>query len=188
MRNYMKNYIITSFLLILLINIKPFKAEYTVSAEEEQTLFIYKDIKTVKAYFEHLDIYTKNFPDIDSILPKDNIESTWFYKVEIVLQKPFTVAFDEVKINDDDSTLVFESKQPANNYLYWKATFIPYSETQTTVKIKIKVSMTRESASDIHFLAPIVGKKMVCSQMKDKLEEGMKEFINKTTQDLYKKN
>ena len=184
----MKKLTIILILTIAVIAIKSANAEYTVSAEEEKTLFIYQDVKTVKAYFEHLDIYTKNFPDIDSIKPVDNNESTWFYKVEIVLQKPFTVSFDEMKINDDDSTLVFESKQPASNYLYWKATFIPYSETQTTVKLKIKVSMTRESASEIHFLAPIVGKSVVCSQMKDKLDEGMKEFINKATQDLYKKN
>jgi uncharacterized membrane protein len=163
-------------------------ADFTITAESERSLYFYLDYKTIRAYYENLDIYPKFFPNMDSVKAKDSIESFWSYKIDYPMSPAWDVTFNEIKQVTPDSILIFESKNPEKNYLYWKAVFSPYNEKQTTVKIDIKVRLTREKASDIHFLAGIVGAGYINSKMKDKIDEDLDEFFAKTSKDMYAKS
>jgi hypothetical protein len=45
--------------------------------------------------------------------------------------------------------------------------------------------MTREKASDIHFLAGILGEKFLSEKMKERLESDMEDFISSAVKDMY---
>jgi uncharacterized protein YcfJ len=47
--------------------------------------------------------------------------------------------------------------------------------------------MTRENASDVHFMAGLLGEGFISSQMQNKLDGDLETFIDRATKDMYKK-
>jgi len=163
-------------------------ANFTISAEVEQSASFNINQKTVHDYFLNLNIYPKYFPDMVSVTDDGNNKSEWTYKVDYPLSPTWDITFDEKENDSPNSQLVFESDKNNNNYLYCRAVFKNISETQTGVDITIKVTLTREKASDIHFLAGIMGEKLISEKMKSKLEDDLQTFIGNISGDIYKKN
>jgi hypothetical protein len=82
-------------------------------------------------------------------------------------------------------TLLFESKDKTTDYLFCQGILSQPTEKKTKIVFLFKISMTREKASDIHFLAGVLGEKFLSEQMKDKLEGDLETFISKATKDMY---
>ncbi len=72
-----------------------------------------------------------------------------------------------------------------NDYLYCRGILTAVNENKTKISFVFKISMTREKASDIHFLAGVLGEKFLSEQMKDKLESDLETFISKASKDMY---
>jgi ribosome-associated toxin RatA of RatAB toxin-antitoxin module len=158
---------------------------FTLSAEVERTASVNIDKDFISAYIKNLDIYPKFFPNIVSVLKLNEKDSEWLYRVEAPLASPYNLTFVlEDKSNSGD-TLLFESKDKTWDYLYCRGILTQLSEKKTKIAFVFKISMTREKASDIHFLAGILGEKFLSEQMKEKLEGDMETFISRATKDMY---
>jgi uncharacterized membrane protein len=175
------------FLLFILnfAGLKTASVTFTMAAEVERNSSVNLDKDFISAYIKNLDIYPRFFPNIMSVTKLNETDSEWLYRVEAPLATPYNLTFVlEDKSNSAD-TLLFESKDKLKDYLYCRGVLSQVSEKKTKISFIFKISMTREKASDIHFLAGILGEKFLSEQMKDKLEGDLETFISKATKDMY---
>lgn len=181
----MKSILLT--VLFFIISITSLKAEtvsFTMSAEVERTASISLDKDFIAQYIKDLQIYPKFFPNIVSVNKLNDTESEWLYRVEAPLATPYNLTF-LLEDKGSGDTLLLESKDKTKDYLYCRGVLTQVSENKTKIAFQFKISMTREKASDIHFLAGVLGEKFLSEQMKDKLEGDLETFISKATKDMY---
>jgi uncharacterized membrane protein len=174
--------------ILFLTNIRADDASFTISAEVERTASVNLDKDFISSYIKNLEIYPKFFPDIVSVIKLNDTESEWLYKVEAPLASPYNLTFVLVDKSTSADTLLFESKDKTSDYLYCRGILNQVSEKKTKISFVFKISMTREKASDIHFLAGILGEKFLSERMKEKLESDLEDFISKATKDMYLAN
>lgn len=179
--------IFSILLLIITVSTATLRAEtvsFTMAAEVERTASVNLQKDFISSYITNLDIYPKFFPNIVSVTKLNDTESEWIYRVEAPLATPYTLSF-VLEDRGSSDTLLFESKDKTKDYLYCQAVLDQVSEKKTRIAFVFKISMTREKASDVHFLAGILGEKFLSEQMKDKLETDLETFISKATKDMY---
>ena len=181
----MKKYLFIAVLIFCSFPIiKAETVSFTMSAEVERNTAIMLDKDFVSEYIKDLQIYPKFFPNIVSVTKLNDIESEWLYRVEAPLATPYNLTFTlEDKSSGD--TLLLESKDKIKDYLYCQGILSAVNENKTKISFVFKISMTREKASDIHFLAGVLGEKFLSEQMKDKLESDLETFISKASKDMY---
>lgn len=176
------------FSALVLLNILYPKAScitFTISAEVERAAVIHLEKDFISVYINNLDIYPKFFPNIVSVKKLSETDSEWLYRVEAPLASPYELTFLLEDKSSSADTLLFESKDKAKDYLFCNAVLTSAGEKKTKVDFVFKISMTREKASDVHFLAGILGEKFLSERMKEKLEGDLETFISKATKDMY---
>jgi uncharacterized membrane protein len=160
---------------------------FTVSAEVEKSSVVDLPRDFVRTYINNFDIYPRFFPDMVSVKKLNDKESEWHYNVEAPLSPTISLTFLLESKQSTPSLMVLESVNPEAEYLYCKAVFDSLNASSTKVTLLFKIRMTREHASDIHFLAGILGEDFISARMKDKLDGDMDTFIEKATEDMYSK-
>ncbi|HEY3252261.1 MAG TPA: hypothetical protein VGK25_14220 [Ignavibacteria bacterium] len=173
------------FSILFLIIIFSKSYSFTISAEVSRNATVNLELSFISAYIRNLDIYPKFFPNIVSVKALNETDSEWIYRIEAPLASPYNVAFILENKSSSADTLLFESKEKTNDYLYCNAVLSQISDTRTKVNFQFKISMTREKASDIHIFAGILGEKFLSKKMKERLENDLEEFISKATKDMY---
>lgn len=178
--------ILLSFLLIR--HVSSGTASFTVSAEVEKSSVVDLPRDFVRNYIKDLSIFPKYFPDIVSVKTLNDTESEWIYAVDAPLAPVYYVNFILVEKQSTPGIMFLESKDTLPDYLYCKADFDSLGESSTNVSINFKIKMTRENASDVHFLASLLGENFISARMKGKLDSDLETFIERATKDMYKKN
>jgi hypothetical protein len=185
----MKVKFFTAILLSFLLT-GMFKSEtgtFTISAEVEKSSVVDMPKIFVRDYIKDLNIFPKYFPDIVSVKTLDNAESEWVYAVDAPLAPTYYLKFILVEKESTPDVMLLESKVPEPDYLFCKAVFDSLGENSTRVSIKFKIKMTRENASDVHFMAGLLGENFISARMKDKLDGDLESFIERAIKDMYKK-
>lgn len=160
------------------------ESSFTLSAEVERSLTVNIEKSFVSEYIQNLEIYPKFFPNIVSVKEINKSESEWIYKVEAPLAPSYYLNFILQNKSSGDS-LLFESIDKERDYLYCSVVLLEISEAKTFVSYVFKIRMTRENASDIHFLAGLLGEKFLSERMREKLEVDLGTFISRATKDMY---
>jgi uncharacterized membrane protein len=173
------------FLLLTQLSLKAEGVSFTISAEVTRSSTVNLPLEFVSAYIKNLDIYPKFFPHIISVNKSGDAQSEWVYRVEAPLSSPYNVKFILQDKSPSIDSLLFESIDSVKDYLYCSAVLNKLSDSKTKVNFLFKISMTRDKASDIHFLAGILGEKFLSEKMKDRLESDMDDFISSAVKDMY---
>lgn len=177
--------ILLSFLFTGILNAET--GSFTISAEVEKSSVVDLPKVFVREYIKELSIFPKYFPDIVSVKTLNNTESEWVYAVDAPLASTYYLTFILVEKESTPGVMLLESKVPEPDYLFCRAVFDSLGENSTKVSITFKIKMTRENASDVHFMAGLLGENFISSQMKDKLDGDLETFIERATNDMYKK-
>ena len=161
---------------------------FTLQADVEKssTISLPKDI--VIDYIRNIDIYAKFFPDIVSVTKITERDSEWLYRIKAPLASPYNLSFILEDKSPSRDTLIMESKDSTRDYLICKAVFKTIDENRTQVTMRFHISMTRDKASDVHFMAGLLGESFLSARMKEKLEGDMDTFITSVTKDMYLAN
>ncbi len=160
---------------------------FTVSAEVEKSRIVDLPRDFIRNYIDELSIFPKFFPDIVSVNILNDRESKWIYAVDAPLAPTYNLNFILVKRESTQGIMFLESKDSEPDYLYCKAIFDSLGLSSTNVSIKFKIKMTRENASDVHFLAGLLGEDFISARMRDKLDGDLETFIDRATNDMFKK-
>jgi len=173
------------FILITLeISLAQSNGAFTLSAEVERSKVIKLEKKFILDYIQNIEIYPKFFPNIVSVNKINETQTEWLYKVEPPLTSPYNLVF-LLENKSSGDTLVLESVDKSKDYLLCIASLNELEEDKTLITFRFKITMTRENASDIHFLAGILGEKFLSERMKEKLEDDLETFISNATRDMY---
>ena len=156
-----------------------------MSAEVNRSSTVNLGLEFIAKYIKDLEIYPKYFPNIISVKNLENSRSEWIYRVEAPFASPYDVVFILEDRSPAPDTLLFESVDTVKDYLYCSAVLSKLSDNKTKVNFLFKISMTREKASDIHFLAGILGEKFLSEKMKERLESDLEDFISGAVKDMY---
>lgn len=161
---------------------------FSISADVEKssTINLPKDI--VIDYIKNLDIYPKFFPDIVSVTKINDKDSEWLYRIKAPLASPYNLTFVLTDRSPSRDTLIMESKDSTRDYLNCRAYFKTIDDNHTQVSMRFHIIMTRDKASEVHFMAGILGESFLSARMKEKLEADMDTFISSVTKDMYLAN
>lgn len=175
-----------------LIAAGPLKASveysFSISADVEKSAAISLPKDIVIDYIKNLDIYPKFFTDIVSVTKINDKDSEWLYRIKAPLASPYNLTFILEDRSPSKDTLLFESKDSTRDYLFCKGVFSSLTENRTQVTLRFHIIMTRDKASEVHFMAGILGEKFLSNRMKEKLEDDMDTFISSVTKDMYLAN
>jgi len=176
---------IITFLFIISVNTKAENSSFTISAEVTRSSNVNLDAEFISKYIKNLEIYPKYFPNIISVTKLSDSTSEWVYRVVAPFASPYDVKFVLVDKSLSVDTLLFESIVKNPDYLYCCAVLAKTTDFKTKVNFLFRISMTREKASDIHFLAGLLGEKFLSEKMTERLEGDLEEFISKAVKDMY---
>lgn len=161
---------------------------FSISADVEKSAVLNLPENIVIDYIKNLDIYPKFFPDIVSVTKLNDKDSEWLYRIKAPLASAYNLSFILEDRSPSTDTLVFESKDSTRDNLSCKGIFTSISNTRTQVTMRFHIIMTRDKASEVHFMAGILGEKFLSDRMKEKLEADMDTFISSVTKDMYLAN
>jgi len=186
-----KLYILILFLTFLFTANRAIASEYfsfSISADVEKSSVINLSKNIVIDYIKNLDIYPKYFPDIVSVTKINDKDSQWLYRIKAPLASPYNLTFILEDKSPEKDTLIFESKDSVKDYLFCKAVFDSLSANRTNVTLRFHIKMTRDKASEVHFMAGILGEQFLSNRMKEKLDGDMDTFIQSVTKEMYLAN
>ena len=161
---------------------------FSISADVEKSATISLPESIVMDFIKNLDIYPKYFPDIVSVKKINDKDSEWQYRIKAPLASPYNLTFVLEDKSPTKDTLLFESVDSVRDYLYCKGVFDSLGESQTKVTLRFHIKMTREKASEVHFMAGILGEKFLSDRMREKLDSDMDTFISSVTKEMYLEN
>jgi hypothetical protein len=159
-------------------------AEFTVSAEVTRSAVFKAEMKTVADYFRNVKVFEKNFPGVISVQELGGGESKWVYEVDAPLSSPVRMPFILKEVVSTDDYIVFETKKSEPDYFRSSARIITLGENETRLSITIKIKMVRESGSDVHFMAPLLGEKFISKEMKKDITEALETFLSKCKKEI----
>jgi uncharacterized membrane protein len=161
---------------------------FTLSADVEKTSVISLPKDIVVDYIRNLDIYSKFFPDVVSVTKINEKDSEWLYRIKAPLASAYNLSFLLADRSPSRDTLILESKDSTRDNLYCKAVFKSLDDNRTQVTMRFHIVMSRDKASDVHFMAGLLGENFLCARMKEKLEGDMETFITSVTKEMYLAN
>lgn len=160
-------------------------SSFTIQASLEQTKFIALPYSTVSRYYSDLAVYKRHFPGIINTRRVSATESLWTYEMDPPLAPKKRTTFKLTQYQTAPETVIFKTADGENDFMLCRATVIALTDTTTRVTIGMELKMTRESGSDFHFLAPLVGQNFISEQMRKQVEEDLDTFFQRTADELY---
>jgi uncharacterized membrane protein len=178
--------LISAFNSGVLISSQSYSFSISADVEKSATMNLPKDI--VVDFIKNLDIYPKYFPDIVSVTKINDKDSEWLYRIKAPLASPYNLTFILTDRSPSKDTVIMESKDSTRDYLNCRAIFKSVDENHTQVTMRFHIIMTREKASEVHFMAGILGESFLSARMKEKLDADMDTFISSVTKEMYLEN
>ena len=180
----MKNILILFFIFTFSFNFAKADDGFKVSASVKKSITFSSNIDRVSAYMKNLDVYKKNFPGIVNVKKLEDRQSEWTYEIDAPLSSPMQMSFVLVEKSFSDYFIIYESKNSATDYFRCAAVLEPASENSTVITISISIRMKRESGSDVHFLAPVLGEKFISKEMRKQIEKNLTSFLDNCRREL----
>ena len=149
---------------------------YTVNVAREK----------LRGYVDDIGLFARNMPGVVEARPVG--DGTFLYRTEkdIPLSGTMTTDFVIGRQVAGDSVTVYESVDRTDpNYMYCRVVIVPVGEELTSIRIDLALRLTRESGSDVHWLAPILGASFISDQMTKDLEEMLSEFVVRSNAELH---
>jgi hypothetical protein len=169
---------ITLFLLAL--------RTFTIQAALEQSQVIALPAATVRGYYADLSVYKRHFPGIVNTRRVSATESLWTYEMDPPLAPKKRTTYRLIQSSAGPESVVFKTADGLDDFMLCRATVVALSDSTTKVTIGMELRMTRESGSDFHFLAPIVGQNFISEQMRKQVAKDLDTFFDRTSSELYR--
>jgi hypothetical protein len=176
--------LIVSILFIVFTFVNISRADFTVSADVTNGAVFKANISRVTEYFKDISVFQRNFPGIISVKKLGDKESEWVYEIDAPLASPVRMPFILVETISADDYMVFESKTKTPDFFRCSTRMVQLGEEETRISITIKLKMVRESGSDVHFMAPILGEKFISKEMKKDLANALSTFLSKCRKEI----
>jgi hypothetical protein len=142
--------------------------------------------ETLRTYVDDIGLFRRNMPGVVAVTPMGN--ETYFYQTEkdVPLSPAMKTDFVIRKRSVGDSVTVYESIDPQDqNYMFCEVLIRPADSRSTTIDIRLRLKLQRENASEVHWMAPLLGADFISRQMTKDMEEMLAIFVEKSNEELY---
>ena len=159
---------------------------FVVDASKEISYDVGISRESLREYVDDIGLFARNMPGVVGVTPAGT--DTYLYKTakEIPLSGRLETDFLIRKSTEGDSVTIYRSTNDRDdNYMSCRVEIRTVDECHTNIAIRLRIRLTRENASEVHWLAPILGARFIESRMDDDLEEMLKEFVERSNRELY---
>lgn len=175
---------IVALLFLLIFNEK---GGFVVEASCEARYTVTLPREALRAYVDDIDLFARNMPGVVDIqhLGAD----TYIYRTykDVPLGRPVEGTFHIGRITQNDSVTRYQSlDEDARDFMSCTVLVVPAGDSETSVEVSLRLRLTRDTASEIHWLAPILGADFINRQMSEDLDAMLQEFIVNSSEDLHR--
>lgn len=159
---------------------------FVAEAAAEASYNVEVNREALRGYVDDIGLFARNMPGVIEARPLG--DDTYLYRTERDIPLSGTMQTDFVirKRTEADSVTTYESVNLNDeNYMLCRVVIRPVSATSTTIRIQLRLQLTRERASEVHWLAPVFGADFISEQMRKDLVSMLDTFIERSNQELY---
>jgi hypothetical protein len=168
-------------LFVLLNHGEPF----VVGADASTSYTVDLSRDALREYIDDIGLFQRNMPGVVGVTPLGGMRYLYQTEKQVPLAAAIKTDFVIAKSVASDSVTVYESVNPDDlNYMFCRVVIRPLDSLRTMIHIVLRLKLTRESASEIHWLAPVLGSDFMSDQMSDDLNDMLQVFVQRSNQEL----
>jgi hypothetical protein len=159
---------------------------FTVDASASASYSVSVPREALRSYLDDIGLFSRNMPGVVGVTLID--ANRYLYRTErtVPLSPSLKTDFEVRKETHGDSLTIYRSTDENSfNYMACSVLIRPRDAGHTSIDIQLRVRLTRENASEIHWLAPLLGESLISRQMSIDLEEMLHDFIERSNEELY---
>ena len=174
--------VFTLAVFVLLNHGEPF----VVGADASTSYTVNITREALREYIDDIGLFQRNMPGVVGVTSLGGVRYLYQTEKQVPLAAAMKTDFVIGKSALSDSVTVYESVDPDDpNYMFCRVMISPLDSLRTAIQIVLRLKLTRESGSEIHWLAPILGSDFMSNQMSDDLNDMLQEFVQRSNQELY---
>ena len=159
---------------------------FTVDASASISYNVELSREALRGYVDDIGLFARNMPGVVGVTPRGDNQYLYQTEKQIPLAGALATDFLIQKHADSDSVTSYRSVDAAdNNYMACRVVIRPVEAERTSITISLRVRLRRENASEIHWLAPILGEEFISRQMTEDLVAMLDEFVERSNNELY---
>jgi hypothetical protein len=159
---------------------------FTVDASASTSYTVAVSRGALRTYVDDIGLFARNMPGVVAVKPLGDGKYLYQTEKSIPLSKPLKTDFLIMKESVGDSLTIYRSVNTDDqSYMMCQVAIRPQDEDNTIIEIRLRVRLSRENASEVHWLAPILGELFISEQMTRDMEDMLQEFIEKSNEELY---
>jgi hypothetical protein len=140
----------------------------------------------LRLFVDDIGLFERNMAGVVGV---DSLSvDTYLYRTsrEVPLKGKMDADFIIQRTIANDTVTVYRTPDVRDpNWMECRVELTPVSDGQTSIRINLRLRMEREHGYQIHWLAPIVGADFLTERMEDELDGMLREFAERSTQELY---
>lgn len=142
-------------------------------------------LEQLRAHADDIGLLARNMPGVVGISQRG--PNTYFYRTRksVPLASDLAIDFLIGKSNDGSATIYESLRADDPNYMRCVVRVSAAGDSRSTIDISLRLRLQRESGSDVHWMAPIVGEKFISERMSEDLVDMLAEFKTKSSEELY---
>lgn len=153
---------------------------FTIQASHTENIEIKATVEKVREFFADITNFTKLMPNIAEIHKDAKGIVHWKIRANIPLVGSFSEKFSVIETENSDERIEWSPAEgEKNNLMRYSADFMPKGDNLTAVQISQSAVLRRNSATDFHFLAGLVGENLINTEMSRRIAEMLKIFAEK---------
>ena len=139
----------------------------------------------LRAHADDIGLLARNMPGVTGI--SATAQNTFLYKTRksVPLGSDLVIDFLIGRSTDAGATVYESTRADDPNYMRCVVRVAPAGEGRSSIDISLLLRLKRESGSDVHWLAPVVGEKFISEKMSDDVKDMLEVFKEKSSKELY---
>jgi hypothetical protein len=142
--------------------------------------------EALRGVIDDIGLFRRNMPGVVGVTPVG--KDTYLYQTQkdLPFSSPMKTDFLIRKRTEGDSVTVYESVNPEDrNYMFTQIRIRSSDPESTMIAIQMRLRLERESGSEIHWTAPMLGEEFISRQMTSDMEDMLQAFREKSNLELY---
>lgn len=158
---------------------------FKVRANFSETFEFEAGFDRVRDFFADITNFLEYMPSIESIHTDAKGITYWRIRADIPFVGSFVERFPVRETENNDERVEWSPvEMEKHNLLRYAAEFLPRSGRSTLVQFSQNIELRRESATDLHVLAGLVGETLIGNEMSRRVAQMLNAFIERARQHL----
>lgn len=158
---------------------------FVAEASAEATYTVELSRQALAGYVDDIGLFERNMPGVVSVTALGEGRYLYLTEKDLPLAGTMQTEFLIEKVSDGDTTVYRSVDSVAENYMYTRVVITPAGPSSSQMQILVYLRLSRKNASEVHWMAPLMGEEFISYQMTKDLEDMLGTFVEQSTNDLY---